>query len=131
MSSASLKAIKTEHAPSPVGPYNQAVMANNWVFCSGQIALDPSSGEMVGEGDIELETKQVMKNLLEVLREAGATASNVIKTTIFLVDLQDFTKVNRIYSEAFKEGISPARACIEVSALPKGAKVEIECIALV
>ncbi len=131
MSPASQRPIQTEHAPTPVGPYNQAVMANNWVFCSGQIALDPFTGEMIGEGDIEAETQQVIKNLLAVLNKAGANSSNVIKTTIYLVDLKDFNKVNSIYKKAFQEGISPARACVEVSALPKGAKVEIECIALI
>ena len=127
--STTFKSIETNSAPSPVGPYNQAILANGWLFCSGQIALDPSSGELVGNGNIEEETRQVLKNLLHVLNEAGANFSNVVKTTIFLTDLNDFNKVNQIYAEAFNGGLSPARACIEVAGLPKGGKVEIDCIA--
>ena len=123
------KAVISSKAPDPVGPYNQAVIANGWLYCSGQIAIDPQSGSMISNGTIEDETKQVLNNLTEVLREAGATAKNVIKSTIYLVDLKDFEKVNKIYAEFFREGISPARACVEVSALPKGAKVEIDCVA--
>ena len=123
------KAITTKQAPSPVGPYNQAILAGDWLFCSGQIALDPGSSLMVGQGDVVLETKQVISNLIAVLKAAGANPSNVVKTTIYLVELKDFEKVNKIYSETFNEGICPARACIEVAALPKGALVEIDCIA--
>ncbi len=122
-------AISTKSAPSPVGPYNQAVVAGEWVYCSGQIALDPINGEMVGNGNIEAETRQVLNNLNAVLEAANARAEQVIKTTIYLIDLKDFSKVNAIYAEIFKNGVSPARACVEVSALPKGAKVEIDCIA--
>ncbi len=124
-------AIKTSLAPSPVGPYNQAILANGWLYCSGQIALDPKSGELVGEGNIEEETHQVLKNLFAVIKEAGANKSDVIRTTIYLTDLNDFSKVNKIYSEEFSTNLSPARACVEVSGLPKGAKVEIDCIALI
>ena len=129
MSNKFVKAISTDLAPAPVGPYNQAVIAGDWLFCSGQIALNPISGEMVGNGEIEAETRQVLKNLLAVLKEAGAETSQVIKTTIYLTDLADFAKVNALYAEVFGKGISPARACVEVSALPKDARVEIECIA--
>ncbi|WP_320674363.1 Rid family detoxifying hydrolase [Prochlorococcus sp. MIT 1341] len=129
MSNKLVKAISTDSAPPPVGPYNQAVIAGDWLFCSGQIALNPISGEMVGNGEIEAETRQVLKNLLAVLKEAGAETSQVIKATIYLADLSDFTQVNSLYGEVFGEGISPARACVEVSALPKNARVEIECIA--
>ena len=129
MASLSKKVINTQSAPSPVGPYEQAIRAGDWLYCSGQIALDPISGDMVGAGDIEEETKQVLKNLLAVLNAGGANSSNVIKTTIFLVNLNDFNKVNKIYSEVFKDKVSPARACVEVSALPKGGLVEIDCIA--
>ena len=125
------EAIQTSLAPSPVGPYNQAIFANGWLFCSGQIALDPKNGELVGEGDIEAETLQVLKNLFAVIQEAGGESSDVIRTTIYLTNLNDFSKVNKIYAEEFSAGISPARACVEVSALPKGAKVEIDCIALI
>ena len=129
MTSFNSKSIKTKNAPEPVGPYNQAISANGWLFCSGQIALNPTNGELIGEGDIEKETSQVLKNLFAVLNEAGANSSNVVKTTIYLTNLSDFNKVNKIYAEQFNDGTSPARACVEVSALPKGAKIEIDCIA--
>ncbi len=129
MSNSSIKAIKTLSAPAPVGPYNQAVIAGDWLYCSGQIALDPKTGNMTGEGQIDAETMQVLSNLKAVLIAAGATPEQVVKTTIYLVDLKDFDDVNKIYSETFGVGISPARACVEVSALPKGGRVEIECIA--
>ena len=131
MSNSIIKAVNTSSAPSPVGPYNQSILANGWLYCSGQIALDPSTGEMVGNGNIEKETHQVLKNLLAVINEAGAKSSNVVRTTIYLTDLKDFAKVNQIYAEIFKGSISPARACVEVSGLPKGGKVEIDCIAWV
>ncbi len=129
MSSTKAKAIKTEKAPAPVGPYNQAVLAENWLYCSGQIALDPITGTMVGKGDVEAETRQVIKNLLEVIKAAGGTPAQVIRTTIYLVDLNDFMKVNNIYEEVFIGGVSPARACVQVAALPKGGRIEIDCIA--
>ena len=129
MSSSSQKAVTTKSAPEPVGPYNQAVLAGEWLYCSGQIALDPSNGQMVGMGDVESETKQVLSNLLAVLKAAGAKSSQVVKTTIYLADLSDFAKVNSLYAQTFRDGVSPARACVEVSALPKGARVEIDCIA--
>ncbi len=129
MSSSRTQPITTSSAPSPVGPYNQAVVAGDWLYCSGQIALDPSSGLMVGESDVEKETKQVLDNLCAVLKAAGADPSRVVRTTIYLKDLRDFSKVNTIYSEIFQEGVSPARACVEVAGLPKGALVEIDCIA--
>ena len=123
------KAITTSAAPAPVGPYNQAVLAGGWLYCSGQIPLDPASGEMVGNGDVEAETRQVLRNLQAVLSAAGTDASKVVRTTVYLVDLADFQAVNAIYAEMFGEGISPARACVQVAALPKGSKVEIDCIA--
>ena len=129
MHPSSSKAIITKAAPAPVGPYNQAVLANGWLYCSGQIPLDPSSGAMVGAGEVEAETRQVLSNLKAVLTAAGATTSQVVRTTIYLVDLQDFNKVNAIYAETFAEGTSPARACVQVAALPKGARIEIDCIA--
>ena len=129
MKSSAIEPIETNSAPKPVGPYNQAVLVENWLYCSGQIALDPSTGEMVGKGDIEKETHQVLKNLLAVINEAGAKSSNVVRTTIYLTDLNDFAKVNQIHAEIFKGNISPARACVEVAGLPKGGKVEIDCIA--
>ena len=129
MNSSALEAIETKFAPKPVGPYNQAVLVENWLYCSGQIALDPATGQMVGEGNIQEETKQVLKNLIAVVEAAGGKNSNVIRTTIYLTDLNDFAKVNQIYAETFDNKISPARACVEVSNLPMGGKIEIDCIA--
>ena len=129
MKSSAIEPIETKFAPKPVGPYNQAVRVENWLYCSGQIALDPLTGEMIGNGNIEEETMQVLKNLLAVIEAAGGKNSNVIRTTIYLTDLNDFAKVNEIYAETFGETISPARACVEVSNLPKGGKIEIDCIA--
>ena len=129
MNSSSLEPIETKFAPKPVGPYNQAVLVENWLYCSGQIALDPETGKMVGNGNIEEEAKQVLKNLLSVVQAAGGKNSNVIRTTIYLTDLNDFAKVNQIYAETFNNEVSPARACVEVSNLPKGGKIEIDCIA--
>ena len=129
MNSSALEPIETKFAPSPVGPYSQAVLVENWLYCSGQIALDPATGEMVGNGKIEEETKQVLKNLIAVVKAAGGKSSNVVRTTIYLTDLSDFAEVNKIYAETFDNQVSPARACVEVSHLPKGGKVEIDCIA--
>ena len=129
MSSTPLKAVITQEAPAPVGPYNQAVIAGGWLYCSGQIPLDPSTGAMVGDGNVEAETRQVLSNLKAVLQEAGTDPSKVVRTTVFLVDLGDFQAVNAIYAEVFGDGVSPARACVQVAALPKGSKVEIDCIA--
>ena len=129
MNSSAIEPIETKSAPKPVGPYNQAILADNWLYCSGQIALDPSTGAMIGNGNIEEETRQVLKNLIAVVEAAGGDNSNVIRTTIYLTDLNDFSKVNQIYSETFDNKVSPARACVEVSNLPKGGKVEIDCIA--
>ena len=129
MSFTPLKAVITQEAPAPVGPYNQAVIAGGWLYCSGQIPLDPATGAMVGDGNVEAETRQVLSNLKAVLQEAGTDPSKVVRTTVFLVDLGDFQAVNAIYAEVFGDGVSPARACVQVAALPKGSKVEIDCIA--
>jgi reactive intermediate/imine deaminase len=131
MSGQQPEAVITASAPAPVGPYNQAVRAGDLLFCSGQIALDPQSGAMVGGGDVEAETRQVLSNLHAVLKAGGASPQQVVRTTVFLADLADFAKVNALYAELFGAGVSPARACVEVAALPKGARVEIDCIALV
>lgn len=124
------EAVNTAAAPAPVGPYNQAVKAGALLFCSGQIALDPLTGAMVGAGDVEAETRQVLANLEAVLRQAEVGPAQVVRTTVFLVDLADFTRVNAIYAETFGTAVAPARACVQVAALPKGARVEIDCIAL-
>ena len=129
MKSSAIEPIETNSAPKPVGPYNQAVLVENWLYCSGQIALDPSTGVMIGNGKIEEETRQVLKNLMAVVEAAGGKSSNVIRTTIYLTDLNDFAKVNAIYAETFGGSTSPARACVEVSNLPKGGKIEVDCIA--
>ena len=124
--------IQTPQAPAPVGPYNQAIRASGvMVFCSGQIALDPSTGEIVGDGDVAKETEQVMQNLEAVLKAAGAKWSDVVKTTVFLADMNNFTTVNEIYSRYFDEATAPARACVQVAKLPKNVQVEVDCIAVV
>jgi 2-iminobutanoate/2-iminopropanoate deaminase len=121
--------IQTDQAPAPVGPYNQAVKAGTLIFLSGQIALDPS-GNIVGAGDVGQQAEQVMKNLAAVLNAAGVGWSQVVKTTVFLADMDDFAAVNQIYAQYFDEAIAPARACVEVSRLPKDVLVEIDCIAV-
>ncbi len=118
---------ETKQAPAPVGPYSQAIGWNQFVFCSGQIPLDPSTGEVL-RGDIQEQTKLVMKNISEVLKAADLNFDNVIKSTIFITNMADFTKINEVYGQYFKE-LPPARSCVEVSALPKGVNVEIEVIA--
>jgi 2-iminobutanoate/2-iminopropanoate deaminase len=126
------KIICTSNAPAPVGPYNQAiVVSGTMVFLAGQIALDPQTGDIVGMGDIVAQTKQVMSNIAAILKEAGADWSNVVKTSVFLKDLTDFATVNQIYAQYFDEATAPARACVEVSRLPKEVLVEIECIAVI
>ena len=121
--------ITTPDAPAAIGPYSQAVRFGELVFLSGQIPLDPATGQLVGDGDVEAEAEKVMENLAAVLAAAGSSFSRVLKTTIFLTDLGDFAAVNAIYAKRF-EGIEPpARATIQVAALPRGAKVEIEMIA--
>ncbi|QUY42764.1 RidA family protein [Acaryochloris sp. 'Moss Beach'] len=123
--------IRTDHAPAPVGPYNQAIRAQGaMVFASGQIALDPASGALVGGDDVAQQTEQVMKNLEAVLTAAGVGWSQVVKTTVFLADMNDFATVNGIYARYFDEATAPARACVEVARLPKDVLVEIDCIAV-
>lgn len=119
--------IHTQHAPAAVGPYSQAIDCGEFVFCSGQIPLVPETGLMV-EGGIESQTRQVFSNIHAVLQATGLDFSNVIKTTVFLTDLNQFSTVNAIYAEYFPEN-PPARSCVEVSKLPKGALVECEVIA--
>ena len=125
------KVIATASAPAAIGPYSQAIRAGGLLFCSGQIPLDPGTGQLVGEGDVRDQTRRVMQNLGAVLEAGGASFATVVKTTIFLTDLTDFAAVNEVYAESFAGALPPARATVEVSALPRGAKVEIEAIALV
>jgi 2-iminobutanoate/2-iminopropanoate deaminase len=126
------KNISTENAPKAIGPYAQAVVATvpTLVFCSGQIPLDPKTGEMVGAGDVRAQTERVLENLGAVLAAAGASFASVVKTTIFLADLQDFGNVNEIYARYFGQ-VLPARATVQAAGLPRGALVEIEAIATV
>ena len=128
----SKKVIRTAQAPAPVGPYNQAIAASGQIlFVAGQIPLNPQSGEIVGQGDITAQTQQVMVNLEAILTEAGAKWENVVKTSVFLTDLANFASMNQVYAQYFAEDTAPARACVEVSRLPKDVLVEIECIAVV
>jgi 2-iminobutanoate/2-iminopropanoate deaminase len=123
------KTILTKDAPQPIGPYSQAVQANGFLFCSGQIPLHPATGELVGGSDVQAQAKQVMENVKAVLAAGGASFETVVKTTIFLKNMGDFPKVNEIYGTYFK-GATPARSTVEVARLPKDVLVEIECIAL-
>jgi 2-iminobutanoate/2-iminopropanoate deaminase len=121
------KVISTERAPGAVGPYSQAIVAGGFVWCSGQIPLDPATGQLV-QGEIEEETRQVLNNLRAVLDAAGSNMDRVVRATVYLADLNDFERVNAVYAESFGEQ-PPARVCIEACGLPKGARVEIDAIA--
>lgn len=123
--------IQTNQAPAPVGPYNQAIAATGTlIFVAGQIALDPATGEIVGEGDVMQQTEQAIANLKAILSAAGVTLADVVKTSVFLTDMNDFAAMNAVYAKYFDEATAPARACVEVSRLPKNVQVEIECIAV-
>ncbi|HZS17564.1 MAG TPA: RidA family protein [Candidatus Udaeobacter sp.] len=122
------KIISTSEAPGAIGPYSQAVRSGNFVFCSGQIALDPQSGQIVA-GDVAVQTRRVMDNIAAILRAEGLTFDHVVKTTIFLTNLGDFQTVNEIYGSYFKAD-PPARSTVQVAALPKNVDVEIEVIAV-
>jgi 2-iminobutanoate/2-iminopropanoate deaminase len=124
-----LEIISTDDAPAAIGPYSQAIKCGNILFCSGQIPLDPATGEMVS-GDIRAQAEMVMKNIAAVLSEAGAGFDDVIKTTIYLLDMGDFTSVNEIYGRSFQKH-KPARSTVAVKALPRGAMLEVEVIACV
>ncbi len=121
--------ISTEKAPGAIGPYSQAVKAGNIVFCSGQIPIDPATGAFVSE-DVAEQTEQVLKNLSAVLEAAGTSLNNVVKTTVFLADMNDFVAMNEVYAKYFSEN-KPARATVQAARLPRDARVEIECIAVV
>jgi 2-iminobutanoate/2-iminopropanoate deaminase len=123
------KVVVTPGAPRAIGPYSQAIVGGGLVFCSGQIPLDPRSGEMIGAGDVRAQTRQVMENLKAVLDAAGTSIARVVRTTIYLSDLGDFAAVNEVYASYFA-GDPPARATVEVAGLPKGALIEIDAIAL-
>ena len=120
--------IYTEKAPAAVGPYSQAVVVNGMVYTSGQIALDPATGELAGE-TIEEQAEQIMKNLVAILEEAGSKAENAVKTLCFLTDINDFAAFNEVYARYFTE--KPARSCVGVQSLPKGAICEVEVVATI
>ncbi|MBQ2477247.1 MAG: RidA family protein [Desulfovibrio sp.] len=119
--------ISTKAAPAAIGPYSQGIKSQGLLFCSGQIAIDPATGAIV-EGGIEAQTKRVCENVMALLKEAGVEPSSVVKTTVFITDMNDFPKVNEIYASYFAEPF-PARSCVGVASLPKGALVEIEVVA--
>ncbi|MFN8411500.1 MAG: RidA family protein [Anaerolineales bacterium] len=124
----SRKVIQTEKAPKAIGPYSQAIRTDFAIFTAGQVGIDPATGELVS-ANVEEQTRQVLKNLQNVLDAAGSSLANVVKTTVFLKDMNDFAKMNNIYAEAFGEN-PPARSTVAVAGLPKGALVEIEVVAL-
>ncbi len=123
------KIINTVNAPAPVGPYNQSVLANGTLYMSGQIAIDPSTGNLITE-NIEDETHQVFKNIKAVLTEAGMTLENVVKCSVFVADMEMYGRINAVYSQYFDEDTAPARELVEVANLPKYVNVEISCLAV-
>ncbi len=126
------KIIRTDDAPAPVGPYNQAIAASGQlIFVAGQIPLAPSTGEIVGTADVAKQTQQVMVNIEAILKAGGAKFQDVVKTTVFLADMNDFAAMNAVYARYFEEATAPARACVQVSRLPKDVLVEIDCIAVI
>ena len=123
------KIVYTDKAPAPIGPYNQAVLVENTLYSSGQIALNPATMELVLD-DIETETKQVMENMKAVLAAAGMTFENVIKTSIFIINMDDFSRINSVYGSYFSEDTAPARETVQVACLPKNVNIEISMIAV-
>jgi 2-iminobutanoate/2-iminopropanoate deaminase len=123
------KIIYTENAPAPIGPYNQAVLVGNTLYTSGQIALNPQTMELVLD-DIETETKQVMENIKAVLAAAEMTFENVVKTSIFIMNMEDFSRINAVYGAYFNEATAPARETVQVACLPKNVNIEISMIAI-
>ena len=123
-----IETVTTNNAPGAIGPYSQAVKAGGMIFCSGQIPTDPATGEFVSDVVAE-QTEQVLKNLSEVLTSAGTSLDNVVKTTVFLADMNDFAEMNEVYGRFFSEN-KPARATVQAARLPRDAKIEIDCIAV-
>ncbi|HEX8288520.1 MAG TPA: RidA family protein [Pyrinomonadaceae bacterium] len=123
-----MNTVSTENAPGAIGPYSQAVKTENLVFCSGQIPIDPATGEFVSN-DVAEQTEQVLKNLTAVLEAAGSNLNSVVKTTVFLADMNDFAAMNEVYAKFFDTN-KPARATVQAARLPRDARVEIECIAV-
>ena len=122
------KVIHTEKAPKAIGPYSQAIRTESFIFTAGQIGLDPTTGELVA-GAVEEQTRQALNNLRNVIEAAGSSMDNVVKTTVFLADMNDFAEMNKVYGEYFAQPF-PARSAVQVAKLPKGAPLEIECIAV-
>ncbi|MCX8083120.1 MAG: RidA family protein [bacterium] len=122
------KTISTDKAPWAIGPYSQAIVADKFIFLSGQIPLDPLTNQIV-KGDITIQTQQVIQNIIVILKEAGCGIENIVKTTVYLKNINDFEKMNLVYASFFKH--KPARSTVEVSGLPKGALIEIDCIAII
>ena len=123
------KVIETSNAPAPLGPYNQAILAGNTLYISGQVPIEPTFGKLISNS-IEEETRQVMENLRAILNEAGFDFQHVVKVSIFLTDLATFDQMNKVYDEYFDSANAPARECIEASRLPKDVHIEISCIAV-
>ena len=121
------KIIATSKAPAAIGPYSQAIRIGDFLYTSGQISLDPETMEMI-TGDIEVETEKVLKNIEAILKADGLSLNNIIKTTVYLTDLSEFARMNQVYEKFFAD-TKPARACVQVAALPKGAKIEIDAVA--
>lgn len=124
------QAVLTSDAPAPIGPYSQAVRTGEFVFCSGQVALDPQTGDLCAPGDVAAQTERVMQNIGAVLEAAGLSFANVVKTTVFLVDMNDFVAFNEVYGRYLGDA-KPARSTVAVAGLPKGARVEVEALARV
>jgi 2-iminobutanoate/2-iminopropanoate deaminase len=121
------QAVRSDQAPAPIGPYSQGILAGNELFCSGQVGFDPASGELRG-GDVAAQAEQALRNLGAVLEAAGMSYADVVKTTVFLIDMNDFAAVNEVYAKYF-DAAKPARSTVAVAALPRGARVEIDAIA--
>jgi 2-iminobutanoate/2-iminopropanoate deaminase len=122
------RALLTDQAPRPIGPYSQGIRADRWIFVSGQVPIDPATGELTG-GTIAAQTRRVMDNILAILKEAGLGAEHVVKTTIYLADMGDFAAMNEVYATYFTSA-PPARATVQAARLPKDARIEIDAIAL-
>ncbi len=122
-----LRPVHTDDAPQAIGPYSQAIIVDGWVYCSGQIPIDPASGEIM-EGDIAAQTDRVLRNLAAVLEAAGSSLGRVVKTTVFLAEMSDFSAMNEVYARHFGDH-RPARAAVEAGGLPRGVGIEIECVA--
>ena len=122
--------IATSNAPAAIGPYSQAIRAGSFIFTAGQVGLDPQSGQLA-EGGIREQTEAALRNLQAVLEAAGCTFANVVKTTVFIMDMGDFAAMNEAYKAFFDEGSPPARSTVQVAGLPRGAMVEIECVAMI